>query len=168
MSQAGVINVVTNNPAIPTSFVENVGTAVPVANILNIVGGAGITTSGAGNTVTITAVAMGFTWNVLTSATNPNSMVAENGYITKGAGSVVLVLPVAAAIGDTFIIVGYGNLWSLHQNALQSVFFGNMTTTVGAGGSITATGIKDTIELVCVTANTEFHVISSMGNPNIV
>lgn len=168
MSQAGVLNVVNSTPSIPTSFVENTGTAVPAGNVLNILGGAGIHTAGSGNTVTITAIGMGFTWNVVTSATNPNTLVAENGYIAKGASSVVFLLPAAAAIGDTFIIVGYGNLWQLTQNAGQVVFFGNMTTTSGVGGSITATNIKDTIELVCVTANTEFQVIDSIGNPNIV
>lgn len=104
------------------------------------------------------------TWNVVTSATNPNSLLAANGYIPKGAGVVVFILPAAAAVGDTFRIAGYGNLWSLTQNAGQSIFMGNQTTTVGVGGSLTATQVKDTAEIVCVTANTEFHVLSSMGN----
>ncbi len=107
-------------------------------------------------------------WNVVTSATNPNILVAGNGYIAKGAGAVIFVLPAAANVGDDFIILGYGNLWTLTQNAGQSVFFGNQTTTVGVGGSITATQVKDTITLVCVTSNTEFHVLESMGNPQIV
>lgn len=42
-------------PSVPESFVTNAGTAVPAANVLNVIGGAGITTSGAGSTVTITA-----------------------------------------------------------------------------------------------------------------
>ncbi len=47
-------------PQVPTTFNENTGTATPAANILNIVGGTttalnnnGITTVGAGNTVTV-------------------------------------------------------------------------------------------------------------------
>lgn len=41
-------------PAVPTTFVEDTGAATPALNILNVLGGTGIDTSGAGNTVTIT------------------------------------------------------------------------------------------------------------------
>ena len=164
MSQAGIVNSAIIGPTVPTSFVEDVGTATPVANILNIRGGIGIMTSGSGNTVTITATGGGFTWNVVTSATNPNIMAANNGYITKGASQVVLTLPAAANVGDMYSIVGYGNLWQLQQNANQQVFFGTGMTTLGIGGSLTATAIKDRIEILCVTANLEFEIITSMGN----
>lgn len=110
----------------------------------------------------------GFTWIVVTSATNPNSLVKAHGYIAKGAGSVTFLLPAAAAIGDSFIIAGYGNLWTLTQNAGQSVTLGVSTTTAGVGGSITATQVRDTVELVCVTANTEFQIINGVGNLTFV
>lgn len=38
---------------VPTQFTEDSGVAVPVANNLNVFGGSGISTSGAGSTVTI-------------------------------------------------------------------------------------------------------------------
>jgi len=53
MSHFEVLDVIAAHPEIPTSFVTDSGTAVPVANTLNIFGGTDITTSGAGNTVTI-------------------------------------------------------------------------------------------------------------------
>ncbi len=53
MSQAGIINVIENNPTIPTQFDGDTGFAVPLFNVLNIVGTGGITTSGSGNTITI-------------------------------------------------------------------------------------------------------------------
>ena len=40
-------------PSVPTSFVTDAGTAIPVANVLNVVGGPGINTSGSGSTVTV-------------------------------------------------------------------------------------------------------------------
>lgn len=43
--------------AVATSYDEDVGTAVPALGVLNIVGGTGISTSGSGNTVTITNTA---------------------------------------------------------------------------------------------------------------
>jgi hypothetical protein len=50
-----------STPSIPTSFVTDSGTAIPAANILNVIGGTGINTSGAGNTVTITLANSGTT-----------------------------------------------------------------------------------------------------------
>ncbi len=55
MSQAGLVNPTIAPPG-SIDFVEDVGAATPIGNILNIVGSNGITTSGAGNTVTISLV----------------------------------------------------------------------------------------------------------------
>jgi hypothetical protein len=172
MSNAGAFD---NNPSGSMTIDTITGnTGGPIgpdgADNINIVGAGGVNVAGnAGtNTLTITVAGMGFTWNVITSATNPNQIVEDNGYITKGAGAVTLVLPAAANIGDTFVIAGYGNLWTLTQNALQSITLGAKTTLAGIGGSITATNIKDTIEVICVTTNTEFQIIDSVGNLTFV
>lgn len=55
MSQAGILKISSGSlpPSVPTSFVTDSGTAIPVANILNVLGGEGIDISGAGNTVTV-------------------------------------------------------------------------------------------------------------------
>ncbi len=164
MSQAGEIDVTATHPEIPTIFIADVNFAVPIANTLEILGGAGVVTTASGKTVTIDLVSAGFEWVVVTSAMNPITMVPETGYICKGAGSVHFILPAAAAIGDTFWIKGYGNLWTVAQNALQTISLGSSTTTAGIGGSIAATQVKDTIEFICVTANLEFDALDSVGN----
>ena len=138
---------------------------------VTVTAGAGLSGGGTvslGGTITIALTGAGFNWNVVTSANNTVQIVVENGYIAKGAGQVVFLLPAAAAIGDTFTILGYGNLWQLTQNAGQTVFFGSQSTTGGVGGSLTATMIKDRIEVICVTANTEFEVVTSIGNLTVV
>jgi len=168
MSQAGIIDGITGAPTIPTSFVADVGVAIPAANILNIVGGVGITTSGAGNTISISLVSAMVTWFVVTSADNPVSMAPQRGYIPKGAGAVTFVLPAASDIGDIMYIEGYGNLWTLTQNAGQSVILGSQITTIGVGGSLTATMVSDAVTLVCVTTDTEFKVIAPQGNLTVV
>lgn len=53
MSQSGLIDIEAANPQIPTMFVTDSGTAIPLANILEILGIGGITTSAVGNIVTI-------------------------------------------------------------------------------------------------------------------
>lgn len=166
MSQAGLNNVSAGvlPPVVPLQFTTDSGIAVPAANNLNVLGGVGASTSAAGSTITITVDTTGFDWNVVTSATNPNSLVKQNGYIPKGGGVVTFLLPAAAAIGDTFLVAGYGNLWTLTQNAGQSITLGISSTTIGVGGSVTATQVRDSIELVCVTANTEFQIINGIGN----
>ena len=108
-----------------------------------------------------------FTWTVVTSALNPITLVKNNGYICKGASAVDFILPPAAAIGDTYFVKGYGNLWTIAQNATQTISLGSITTTAGVGGSITATQVKDGVEIICVTTNLEFEIITSIGNPAI-
>ena len=52
---AGTSTVTINlSGSVATSYVEDTGTAVPVAGVLNVKGGPGISTSGSGNTITIT------------------------------------------------------------------------------------------------------------------
>lgn len=74
MSQAGIISTTSGPvpPSVATSYVENTGTAVPVANVLNVLGTNGITTAGSGNTVSI-SIQNGMTANaVTTGATTAN------------------------------------------------------------------------------------------------
>lgn len=168
MSQSGLANALMNNPTIPTTFHTDNGNATPVLNILNIVGGNGIETSGAGNTVTISFNPPGTTWNVVTFADNPVNMAVNNGYIPKGAVAVNFVLPAAADIGDMIYIEGYGNLWTISQNAGQSINLGSETTTVGVGGSLAATMVSDAVTLICVTTDTEFKAVSPQGNLTVV
>ena len=88
--------------------------------------------------------------------------------LTNNGGGVTLTLPVTAAIGDAIQIVGKSGDWVLAQNASQQVFLGNSSTTVGVGGSLTATDGGDCIEIICITANDEWRVADSVGNIIIV
>lgn len=59
MSQSGILSVTGNDPQIPTEFIADIGTAIPVANQLEILGDtqlAGtspVETTGSGNTITV-------------------------------------------------------------------------------------------------------------------
>lgn len=108
-----------------------------------------------------------FTWTVTTVNA---SMVAFNGYIANKAGLLTMTLPTTAAVGDIFEITGINTAvgWRIAQNAGQTIYFGTGTTTTGAGGYIEATAIRDSVRLICVVANNDFNVISSIGNITIV
>ena len=132
--------------------IASVGTAAQV-----------LTSNGAGALPTFQAAAAGaLTWNVETGTSV--TMVANNGYIANNAGTVTATLPASAAVGDTFRITGLQGTWVVAQNAGDTAHFGNQSTTTGAGGSLTSTDPRDAIEIICVVANTDFQVISSIGN----
>ena len=106
----------------------------------------------------------GYTWTNVTSLLNPVLLATGTGYVASGAGAVNFTLPAAAAFGDTYRIAGTGNLWTVSQNAGQSIILGDKTTTAGVGGNLTASKISDCVEILCTVANTQFEVISSIGN----
>jgi len=167
MSQAGILNSTSSSPSIPTQFTTDSGVAVPAANNLNVFGGVGNTTSGAGSTITITAVGTGFTWNTVVGAAQ--GLVNRNGYINSNVGLTTFTLPAVAAVGDTFQIAGYGaGGWAIAQNAGQSIYIGNSTTTIGVGGSLASTNRHDSIEILCVVANNEFQVLDVVGLITVV
>lgn len=91
MSQVSVFDLESNNPQIPTQFDTDSGSAIPVANILNIYGGEGIDTSGSGNTVTIsgedaTAGATAGTANKGIASFDSASFTVTNGFVQLVSG----------------------------------------------------------------------------------
>lgn len=140
-----------------------------VGGNINLVEGNGIaiTNNGAGS-IRFDVVSSGFTWNSITAATNPNPLVAENGYVPTGGAQVIFSLPVAPAFGDVIEIVGIatGNLWKITQNAGQTIRLGIQSTTPGVLGHLDATMVTDSVKLLCVVPVTTFEIISVTGNPN--
>lgn len=109
----------------------------------------------------------GFSWAVITA--NQNA-VSNHGYICNKAGTLVLTLPAASAVGDIIEVTGMNTAlgWQIAQLAGQSIHFGIDTTTVGTGGSLSSTATNDSIRIVCNVANTTWIVLSSIGNITFV
>jgi hypothetical protein len=158
-----------NNTDVPLIFMTDIGPgAVAIGHVINVIGGPGVTTDSALNTITINVSGSGFTWKVVTSADNPVPLVSENGYIVKGATPVQFILPASSSVGDAFRIIGYGNLWTIAQNAGQSIRIGIAQSTTGIGGSVSASMVTDCLDIICVTTNLEFFCDVVQGNIIVV
>mgnify|MGYP001455752046 CR=1 FL=1 len=107
------------------------------------------------------------TWNLISVNTVG---LTNNGYIAVSPGGALTVsLPATSAVGDIFELVLDGSTsWQLTQAAGQQVRLGALTTTLGAGGSLTSTSQGDHIRLVCRTANTLWTAVGYTGVITVV
>ena len=163
ISTTGAGSTVTVDVTGTTQYAVQVGDATGSLDSLPL-GSSGevLTSNGAGANPTWQAA--GITWQV--DATAATTMVAANGYIANNGTQTVLTLPATASVGDTFRVTGMNTAtgWQIAQNAGQTIHFGAQDTTTGVTGYLESTAIYDAVELVCNVADTDFIVISSIGN----
>ena len=108
----------------------------------------------------------GITWSIITA---DQSAVVDNGYICNKGTLLTLTLPTTAAVNTRIRLAGMNaGLWKIAQNASQKIHFGNVTTTTGTGGYLASVHARDAVELICVVADLEWNVISSIGNITVV
>lgn len=164
MSQAGL--------SLPSSSMTNLiiagntGSGSPVADTFNIIGTAGTTTNVSGNTLTITGDGLGVIWSVIGAS---QALAVNHGYICTTGAALSLSLPATSTLGQVIEITLDGSTsFTVTQGAGQSIRFGSVSTTAGAGGSMVSTAQGDSIRMVCSVANTKWNVLSSVGNLTIV
>jgi hypothetical protein len=105
-------------------------------------------------------------WNVVT---NDATMTVNNGYITDSVSNITLTIPAVCGVGSEFEVAAAGSGgFTIAQSSGQTIRFGTLTTTTGTGGSLQSTEQGDAVRMVCSAANTDFIVISSIGNINII
>lgn len=115
----------------------------------------------------IESMGSSITWSEVT--TTSQSAAVNKGYIANNAGLVTITLPTTAPIGSIVRVAGKGTGgWRLAQNASEVIHFGDVDTTIGTGGSLSSVNRYDSIELVCIVANNEWVVLSSVGNITVV
>jgi len=121
--------------------------------------GQALITDGAG---VATWQSIGFRFAEITTATH--DIINNYEYGANRGGGVVFTLPATAVAGTRFAITGMLGLWSVAQGGGQRIHFGLLTSTIGAGGSLTATSAHDCITCTCVIASDEWVVTASVGN----
>lgn len=155
MSQAGIIEIENSHPQIPTSFVTNAGTAVPIGNVLEILGtivaahSIPLETIGSGNTVTVVtqyASAAGASVGTnagLASFNSADFTVDANGFVTlTGAGAGQTITgntggPISPVAGNWNIV---GTSTAAGAIPVQTVGAGNtLTIEVQKSQAIAAT-----------------------------
>lgn len=159
------MSLITNNNS-ARYFITNSGTASPEGGKINITGGHGITTTGSGDTVTITSTDS-VSWNEVVGTSE--TMEVDSGYIANNASLVTLTLPSSANVGDYIRVAGKGvGMWKIAQNNSQTIHFGVTDTTTGTSGYLQSTAQYDCVEMICIAQDTDFVVLSSVGNITIV
>lgn len=123
----------------------------PDTGILDLTGAAGGGTGG------------GLEWNE--EAGTSVALESGNGYILSSASLVTVTLPLTAGFGDTIEILGKGTgLFTIAQNAGQTVHFLSIDSTTGVTGSFTSKIQYSAIELICITDDTDWMVANSAGS----
>lgn len=121
--------------------------------------GSGIAIANSAGAITISVTGSGYDWNEVTGTSQ--AMAVDNGYIANNVALVTLTLPSVATVGDSVILQGKGTgLFKIAQNAGQTIHYGNTSTTTGTGGYLQAVNQYNSVELLCITANTDWAVIT--------
>lgn len=170
MSQSGKLYDGTVLPDIETLTGDIGGAVGPDAAFnVNLLGGTGCITTGtpASNQIVFDVTGGGITWSREAGAAVAATI--DSGYINTNVGLTTITLPATAALGTIIEICGEGaGGWTIAQNAGQSIQFGNLSTTVGIGGSLSSTNQYDTVKIVCRIADTIWSVLSNVGVLNVV
>ncbi len=145
-------------PSVPLQFTTDSGIAVPVANNLNVIGGSGVSTSGAGSTITVNVINDGFPW---TDEAVTFNALAQNGYFCTGVLSVNL--PAAPTQGNTIIIyVDSASVVTVQANTGQTIQIGSGQSSVA--GTATSTAEGSCLTLVFRSSDSEWHSIADNGS----
>ncbi len=97
----------------------------------------------------------GFAWAAVAGTTQ--SAAVNTGYVIQNSSQTTVTLPATAALGSVVAVQGLGSAgWILAANTGQTISFGSTATS--SGGSFTSASRYDTIQVVCIVANTTWSV----------
>ena len=101
---------------------------------------------------------------LITTLTVAAHATSNHAYIASGSSLLRITLPGTAAVGTTVEIIGQGaGGWTLQQNAGQIVSWVGASTTSGVGGYVASANANSCVKVMCVTANTNWIVMTHEG-----
>jgi hypothetical protein len=141
--------------SIPITFTEDAGSATPVASVLNVLGGTGIDTSGAGNTITVAvegSVATNYNADVGSAVPVGNTLqILTGSHIgTTGAGNTITI-NVAGSVPTDWVMDGATTAQSV-GGQMNLVGGAGIRTSGNGSNTITINGITYVDTAVNVTA----------------
>lgn len=139
----------------------------PLQNVSGVgTSGQVLTSNGAGQLPSWQG-AGGFSWEDVTATTK--AMAVNMGYTANNASQVEFTLPATAAYGDIIRVAGKGaGGWKISENGSQTIHFGVLDSTGDGSGYLESTQQYDCVHLLCSVANTDWTVLSSIGNITVV
>lgn len=131
--------------------------------------GSGISIVNAGGSITISSSGGAGIASWIDVVGTTQLIANETGYVPENVALTTFTLPTTAAFGTVFALVGQGvGGWTIVQGTGQYLVVGLLTSTVGAGGSVSSTFASDSIEFLCTVADTGWTMRSSSGNLTVV
>jgi hypothetical protein len=106
-------------------------------------------------------------WTSNDQTTSTASIAPQNAYVTdNGITPVTYTLPSSCNLGDRFRVVGNSSGgWKIAQGVSgQVIHFGSVNSTSGTSGYLSSTQQYDSVELINITACTDWVVFSATGN----
>jgi len=166
MSQAGIINTTTGPvpPTVATQYVLDTGTAVPLANVLDVNGGTGVTTTlGASNQIIINVKNDGFTWSEQNTSF---AAVVQNGYFCNASLTATLPSSAGLIIGNSIIFfIDTPSVVTIQAGLGEMIQVGSIISV--PGGIATSNTRGSILELVYKPSDSTWHTISSLGSWSI-
>lgn len=140
---------------VPINFVTNSGTAISSSNNINIFGAGGSSTSGSGNTVTITTAADVLPW---TDELGDFNADVNNGYFCTAA--LTVTLPAMPSQGNTIsFIIDTSSQVTIQANTGQFIAIGAETSTLA--GTAKSTALGDNLILVYRSATSTWRSLEA-------
>lgn len=101
---------------------------------------------------------------ISTNVITANASLSSNTrYVCNGVSTLTLTLPTTSSVGDVIKINGYTGGWHINQGSSQQILVSPNASTVGTGGSVSSSHVTDSLELVCLVANTIWSANSWTG-----